>query len=350
MNNLCNILAHFLKITIIGFISVNLISCKVDNKFNIGQNNAIWAEAIFLRGIDPKHTKSLKEQDIVAFAENLKKYNIKYAFLFAGPFNKEGHLPEYPFSPTASKTIKFLKDNYPEIVILPWVGGIQNKTVFLEDTTWVRIALKDCKKLIETHSVTGLHFDFEFILKGDQYLERTEVNGGSVGIESYGENVIDFHKKFREMMPNAFISSVVVAPSPGTRPWKRKTPSNELEVLSNYIDQLSFLYFDTYLNKQYEFEKNCYSLLKVIQKLKESNRSHNVQFLIAIGTFTNALELQKYRDMNIENIPNTIETILKCSQSISPSNQIVDGISIYCNWETDDIEWNQIYKNWTHFK
>lgn len=322
-----------------------LMSCDSNKKVRIGQENAIWTEAAFFRGFNIRDSSDLAEEDILIYANKLKDNNIKYAFIFAGPFTKEGYLPDYAFSDAAITNVKLLKEIYPGIIVLPWIGGVQSKTVQLQDSVWVTNALNDSKRLIETLSVTGLHFDFEFILEGNPFFDRTEIKGGSIGIESYGNNVNEFHKKFRIMMPEAFISCAIVAPSPGTKPWKRKTPLNELKVLVNYVDQISFLYYDTYLNKQSDFEENCSSLISDIQVLR--NYNSNVQYLVAIGTFINPIELHKYRNMNIENIPNSLNTLKNCILNLSHDKQIVDGISIYCNWETDQNEWQQISKNWT---
>jgi len=54
--------------------------------------------------------------------------------------------------------------------------------------------------------------------------------------------------------------------------------------------------------------------------------------------------------MNIENVPNTLQTLRRSIQKVSPDEQLVDGISIFCNWETNKNEWKQIYNNWTKFK
>ena len=344
----------FRRIFLIGFIfaSVFLVlpSCNSGIDIRIGQENAIWTQSIFLRGFQPSTLQRLTDDDIFEYAKTLKQYNIKYAYLFAGPFNKNGYLPHYAFSDTAVNTVKLLRKFYPEIIILPWVGGIQNKTVYLDDSIWVRNALTDSKNLIKTLSVTGLHFDFEFIVKGDSLLERTVLEGGSGDSASYGYNVNEFHRKFRKLMPDAFVSSVVVATSPGTKPWKRKTSLDELKVLIHYVDQLSFLFYDTQINSQVEFEDNCTYLIKDIQNLKQSERILKVQYLIALGTFINEPELQKYRNMDIENIPNTLETLKECLLAVNSNEQIVDGIAIFCEWETDMLEWNQIYNHWTNQK
>jgi hypothetical protein len=328
-----------------------LICCTTTSKnVNIGQENAIWVESVFLRGYHPSDHTRLTDENLIKLAATLENNNIRYAYLFAGPFSREGFLPDYSFSDTAVQSVKTLKELYPGIVILPWVGGIQNKTVFLNDSLWVKNALSDSKRLINTLNVPGLHFDFEFILKGNDFLDRTEVVGGSGDIDAYGENVNEFHRYFRELMPEAFVSSVVVSTSPGTKHWKRKTTIKELTTLTRYVDQLSFLYYDTYLSSQRQFEENCKYLLKDIRELKKFEP--NVQYLISIGTFINALELQKYRNMEIENIPNSLKTIRSCQREVSSSEGIVevDGISIFCNWETDDSEWREIYKYWTGIK
>lgn len=332
-----------------GYIFLTLLTnCTSESIKNLGQENAIWSETVFFKGYYPSTQIKLTENHIIKHAETLKKNNIKYTYIFSGPFNTEGFLPNFAFSDTAINSVKLLKHYYPEVVILPWIGGLQNNTVYLDDSIWVQNALNDSKRLINTLSVPGLHFDFEFFMSGDPYLDELEVPGGSGDVDAYGNNVNDFFKKFRNLMPDAFVSSVVVATSPGTRPWKRKTTMEELEILTKYVDQLSFLYYDTYIGDQTVFEENCVYLLEDIQSLKEN--TPDVQYLVSIGTFINPVEFQKYRNMNIENIPNSLQTLRKCIQKVSRKNKIVDGISIFCNWTTDEYEWEEIYENWTKFK
>jgi len=332
-----------------GYILLILLTnCTGEKTKNLGQENAVWSESVFFRGYYPSTSVELTEDVIIEHAETLKKNNIKYTYLFAGPFSTEGFIPDYAFSDIAINSVKLLKQYYPDIVILPWVGGLQNKTVFLDDSTWVKNAINDSKRLINTLSVPGIHLDFEFFMSGDPHLDELEVPGGSGDVNAYGNNVNNFHKKFRELMPEAFVSSVVVATSPGTRPWKRKTTMDELKVLTKYVDQLSFLYYDTFISAQLEFEENCVFLLKDIQKLKAN--APDVQYLVSIGTFINPVEFQKYRNMDIENIPNSLQTLRKSIQEVSRKKQIVDGISIFCNWTTDEDEWEEIYDNWTKFK
>ncbi|WP_192346758.1 O-antigen ligase family protein [Algoriphagus sp. Y33] len=312
-----------------------------------GQDNAIWTEGIYLRGENITTGEKLTDLHIIKYAKTLKKYHVKYAYLFAGPYKEDGHLPEYPFSKTAIRSVKLLKEHYPEIVILPWIGGVQNKTVYINDSSWVKNAVEDTKLLVETLSVPGVHVDFEYIIPGDSFLDRNIKKEKIGDREMYGEHVNNFHKQLRSKLPEAFISSVMVATSPESSPWKRKFSLEELQKLTQYIDQLSFLYYDTQINDQETFQRNCTALIQDIKTLKAIN---DIQYLVAIGTFVNRPELQKYRNMEIENVPNSLNTIKTSSFQIDPSNKLVDGIAIFCDWETNLQEWNQFYVNWVEQK
>jgi len=327
-------------------ICLYIISCTSYSKTKIGQENAVWTESIFLRGFHPTTYQLLTEDYVKKYAETLKQNNIKYAYLFAGPFNSKGFLPDYAFSDTALNSVILLKRFNPDIIILPWVGGVQDVTVHLEDSVWRNNALQDSKRLIERLNVSGIHFDFEYVSEGNPYLDQILNKECSSNILSYGENVIRFHRLFRELIPDVFVSSVVVAPTPGTKPWKKKTSMEELSVLTRYIDQISLLYYDTSLDTQDDFETNCMNLLYSIQELKTDEP--DVQYLVSIGTFINEPELQQFRNLDIENIANSLKTIRTCLRKVDSDVQIIDGISVYCNWETDEDEWELIRKYWTH--
>ncbi|MFH6602299.1 hypothetical protein ACEZ3G_02330 [Maribacter algicola] len=309
-----------------------------------GQENAVWTESLYLRGYRPSTGRKLVEKDLRDYANILKENDIKYAYIFAGPFKKDGHLPQYPFSEQAKRSVSKIKEYYPEIRILPWIGGVQNKTVYLGDSVWVENALEDTQKLVETLGVSGIHIDFEYILKGDPYLDLTIEAEKQGDRKAYGKNVNLFHKKLRRILPNAFISSVVVSTSPNTKQWKRKTTIEELNVLLRYVDQLSFLFYDTQINKQQQFELSCIEQIRDIKILKKLNGDS--QFLMAIGTFINRPELHKYRNLEIESISNTIATIKNSSISVDTSMRVIDGIAIFCDWETDNSEWEEFRNNW----
>jgi hypothetical protein len=56
--------------------------------------------------------------------------------------------------------------------------------------------------------------------------------------------------------------------------------------------------------------------------------------------------LQHYRNLNIENITNTLNTIKKNTILVDAKNKLVDGISIFCDWETSSNEWSKFRDSW----
>lgn len=327
------------------FLLCAFFGCESRPYLNLPQNNALWTESIYFRGYRPSTNDTLTDSLIDSYCNKLTEQKIKYAYIFAGPFNEDGHLPSYAFSQIAKNSILKIKKRCPQISILPWIGGIQNKTVFLADPNWITNALYDTKRLYESLNCEGIHIDFEFVLKKYLYLD-TLIHQESPGdYEYYGVNVNNFHKKLRELLPNAFISSVVTATSNDTKPWKRKTSLTELEELTKYINQISFLYYDTEINDQDIFEKNCAHLMTDIKFLKD--RTPGVEYLIAIGTFINEPKYQHFRNLDIESIQNTLKTIKKVMLHPSNKKPAISGISIFGDWRTDEDEWNDIKKNWT---
>lgn len=319
-----------------GVIRSLLITISIINKI-------LWTEGLYLRGYNIRDNQPITDDDIRSFALTLKTHKIKYAYLFAGPFNVDGTLPEYPFSARAQKSVALLKKLYPELKILPWIGGVQNKQLYLGDSLWVANALFDTKRLIDSLQVPGVHVDFEYILKGEPALDSTTLAEKPGDVNSYGRNVNEFHRKLRKILPDSFISSVVVSTSPKTKHWKRKTTNQEIKTLINYVDQLSFLFYDTSITDQDVFNESCNYLLRDIQTL---NSIRDIQYLIGIGTFVNDKELQKYRNMEIENISNSLQTVNRGLASIETSENYLNGIAIACYWTTSDFDWRAFDKYW----
>jgi hypothetical protein len=323
-------------------------SCNDADLLLHGQENAVWSESIYLRGYKPSTNQILTDSLIYDYCETISKFGIKNIYLFAGPFRRDGHLPPYPFSPIAVQNIQKIKKKIPSVRILPWIGGVQNQSVFLNDSSWVTNALNDTKKLIEVLKVDGVHLDFEFILNNDTLLSSALEKEKPGDWESYGKNVNSFHRQLRKLVPQAFISSVVVPPLSDTKPWKRKTSMEELDPLVSEIDQISFLFYDTDIHEPKTFQANCDQLINVIQSLKKKHQ--RVQYLVAIGTFVNEPRLWHYRDLEIETISGTINAINSSLKKNSNGETIIDGMAIFCDWKTDAQEWNEFYKNWAKNK
>lgn len=128
-----------------------IILCSYSMAFAKG--NATQIKSTYFRGYDPVTKKNLTSEDVENLALRLKANHIRYAYIFTGPYENNGHLPNYAFSQKAKDSIATLKRIYPELKVLPWVGGIQNKTVHFERSSWVKNAIADTVKLIKTMPV-----------------------------------------------------------------------------------------------------------------------------------------------------------------------------------------------------
>lgn len=318
------------------FILIVLIHLSL-NSVASAKENATWVKSIFFRGFDPTTKKKLTVKDVEALAMRLKANHIRYAYIFAGPYENDGHLPSYVFSQQAKESIKILKEKYPELKVLPWIGGIQNKTVHLERVDWVKNAISDTEKLVKKLSLTGIHLDLEYVL-----FPSPEFNRKKLSANDYGKHWVNFHKHLRQALPNEFISGVVVSTASGTKPWKHKHPLNEIKEISPVVNQISFMFYETNIHELKTYRENLKEQLEQIKKLKSELKQKGPQYLLGVGTFSDQQALKEYRDLRFENPPKTLKWIKELEQEISPKSSIINGLAIYCEWMTTEQEWNEL--------
>lgn len=311
--------------------------------FQIGKEHATWARSLFFRGYEPTKGEPLTTADIELFVTTLAGSGVKYAYMFSGPFQGDGSLPDYAFSQTARNSIMRIKSIHPGIKILPWVGGIQNRTVKLGDRQWMLRAVEDTLRLVDTLPVDGIHLDFEYLLPGDGYLSPGKsMESNYPEMQLYDQGMIEFHAMLRSARPDLFVSSVVVSTASQTRPWKKKHDLDQIIQLARNVNQLSFLYYDTQIDDPVLYEEGMREQLLHMKKIRTNLAEAAPQLLIAIGTFVNEPELRHYRDMSLENLPYTLDLLKRLVTEVSPYFRIVDGLAIYCEWQTSAEEWRLI--------
>jgi len=307
------------------------------NSVASAKENATYVKSIFFRGFDPTTKKKLTVKDVEDLAMRLKANHIRYAYIFAGPYENDGHLPSYVFSLQAKESIKILKKIYPELKVLPWIGGIQNKTVHLERVDWVKNAIFDTAKLVKEMALDGIHLDLEYVL-----YPGPKFNYKKLSSDNYGVLWVKFHKILRLALPNEFISSVVVSTASGTKPWKHKHPLSEIKEVSSTVNQISFMYYETNIHELKIYSENLKEQLQQIKTLRNEIKQKIPQYLIGVGTFDIQKALSSYRDLRFENLPTTLKLMKELDQEISPKTTLVDGLAIFCEWETTDQEWNDL--------
>ena len=309
----------------------------------LGQENAAWSRSIFFRGFDPTTKERLTDKKLAEFASRLERNGIRYTYIFSGPFQKDGHLPAYAFSERTRASVEYLKKMHPKVKILPWIGGVEGKTVFLEDAAWVKNSLKDTAKLVGSIPFDGVHVDLEYVLFP---APSTFV----IPEKDYDAGWAQFHKKLRDALPCTFVSTVVVSSSLETRPWKHKHSVADIVEVSRVVDQLSFMFYETNLHELEAYRENIRSQLQQIRNMKDELGKKAPQYLFGIGTFKSEGSLKTYRDMRLENVPGTLAILKELTREVSPLKRIIDGLAIYCEWLTDPEDWRQIRTQWTEVK
>jgi hypothetical protein len=307
------------------------------NSVASAKENATWVKSIFFRGFDPTTKKKLTVKDVEDLAMRLKANHVRYAYIFSGPYENDGHLPSYVFSLQAKESIKILKKIYPELKVLPWIGGIQNKTVHLERVDWVKNAIFDTAKLVNDMAMDGIHLDLEYVLYPSPAFNRNQLD-----TSNYGMHWVKFHKLLRLALPNEFISGVVVSTASGTKPWKHKHSLNEVKEVSLILNQISFMYYETNIHELKAYKENLKEQLQQIKILKSEFKQNSPQYLIGVGTFSDQKALKDYRDLRFENPPTTLKLVKELEQEISPKISIIDGLAIYCEWMTNEQEWSEL--------
>jgi len=311
-----------------------------------GQQNAVWVQSWFFLGHQASTKEPLQDFHIVELAAHLRRAGMRYAFIFAGPFQKDGTLPGYAFSDTARRTVERLRDLVPEVTVLPWVGGVQDKTVFLGDPRWVDTAVHEAKRLVETLGVRGAHFDFEYISPAlEEVVRLVEVPEPRSPEAEYGANLVRFHERVREALPAAFISTVVPKTVPAVFSFKTRQTYDEVRELARYADQIAVIYYDTALHDQEAYEENLVAQLRDVEGWRRDLGTARREFLVGLGTFVNVEALRKYRDLAIENLPNEIATLKRAIRRVGEDCP-VDGVAIFCEWQTDEPEWNEFQDLW----
>ncbi|MCB0317694.1 MAG: hypothetical protein KDD56_02990 [Bdellovibrionales bacterium] len=320
--------------------SLNIESNKFENisTEGVGQlaKDALWVSGDFFRGVVVK-------SKVIDFARLLKANGIRYVYIFAGPFKVNGSLPFFAYSNSAKEVVRLLISEYPELVILPWIGGLQNKSVFLEKEDWVRHAVESISLLVGSLGVPGVHTDFELILPDSKYvLEERKIPTVKFDINQFGRLLVDFHLRLKNKLPNIFVSTVVGSTSHGVKLWKWQPEFDEIADLCKYTNQIALMFYDTKIKNKKDYEESLIEQLKHVRNWKESNCNASTDFLLGVGTFENSKPLDAYRDLKIENLENHFLTLKKIRKNMKGDSAFFDGNAIYANWTTDESEWETI--------
>ena len=297
-----------------------------------GHENATWVRITHGQQRPPTERDPGREPQVSSEAvvrdraRRLRHGNIKYPLVFVGPFRLDGGLPAYPFGERIRRSFRILREEHPDAVPLPWVGGIEGKQLRLEDPGWVATAVDETARLIDALEVKGVHVDFENLL-----LERPPDL-------TYPDHVNRFFRELRRRLPGAFISAVIPSTAPGVRSWKQPHSVTQVDELVGLVDQLIVLFYDTSIQDPGAFEAEL--AIQIDHFARWKARAPHTQLLVAVGTFVNGPALRRFRDLEVESIEHHFVALVR-AMAPHPA-QVVDGSAVYCEWQTDASEWARL--------
>lgn len=305
------------------FLSFDLFDPNSDANWNLG-HNGIWLQHGWL-GDDTWFNKYDKQDlkkklrnpaAIRNLVKNVQDSNIEYLFPHLAPSTLSGHLLETDHN----QTKRFLAET-KGMQVLPWVGGVIGKQVFIEDRDWRQTFNDSILTLLDRYpTLAGIHINIE-----------PWPSGNAILLELLGD--------LRKRLPHGKILSVAAYPPPTV--WQ---PSLQIHWQQEYYkdigevtDQLVVMMYDTGISFSWVY-KNLIS-----RWTRDILRWANVKsILLGLPAYDDVGV--GYHDPDVENLANGLVGVAKGLARFKMIPLAYEGICIYSEWEMDEREW-QILKN-----
>ena len=258
-----------------------------------------------------------RNQEVVrALAAKFRARHITDVIPHLCPADIEGPIPAVD----ATQTEKFL-DEFAGFRVMPWIGGPNGGSARYRNEKWRQAFLGSVKQLLATHPrFAGVHLNVEPLTSGDaDFLELLD--------------------ELKASLPTGKLLSIAAYPPP-TR-WQ---PSEDVHWNESYFrevakrcDQIAVMMYDTSLRAP-----KLYQNLMATWTTEVMNWSEGKPVLLGVPTYSDTGVA--YHHPRVENLPNALSGIHRgLSRQPLPANY--QGVAIYCDWETDDSEWNHFQEH-----
>lgn len=282
------------------------------------RSNGIWLSHGWL-GADEWFQKHGKTNQLVQFrnrenierlAARLREHHITDLYPHLCPAEPDGSLP--PHDPR--QTEAFL-DVTRGLRVIPWVGGPNGSSARPHKPAWRTTFARSLRQLLLQHPrLAGVQINVEPLTSGD-------------------DNLLRLLEEIRKEIPEGRLLSVAAYPPP-TR-WQ---PSPEIHWDEAYFrevarrsDQMAVMMYDVG-----QRSSKAYQRLMAAWTAEVLAWSEGKPVLLGVPTYDDAGS--GYHDPAVENLRSALLGIHRgLSRETLPAHY--QGISLYCEWETDDAEW-----------
>lgn len=288
-----------------------------DGRHDLGQNG-IWLGHGWLggdrwfaeNGKTNEITKFRDPANIRALAEILRQHHIKDVFPHLCPSSPYGKLPEVD----GMQAERFLTE-FEGFRVMPWIGAPAGPSARTSNAKWRATFIESITNLLADHPrFAGVQINIEPLTSGDK-------------------DFLNLLEQIHAALPKDKLLSVTAYPPP-TR-WQ---PSPDVRWDKNYFgevakrcDQLAVMMYDTGVRvpKIYEHIMAGWTSQVLLW-------SKDKPVLLGVPTYEDAEA--EYHNPKVENLRTALLGIHKGLGAPLPANY--QGVALYCEWETDQDEWN----------
>ena len=295
-----------------------------DGRHDLGQNG-IWLghgwlgddEWFIANGKTNELSHFRDVQQIRTLSALLKQHHIKDVFPHLCPSDAYGNLPGID-----GAQAKHFLAGFHEFRVIPWIGGPAGTSTRYPDPKWRALFIRSITNLLATYpDFAGVQINIEPLTSGDK-------------------DFLILLENIHAALPPGKILSVAAYPPP-TR-WQ---PSADVHWDESYFrevarrsDQMALMMYDTGVRVPKIYEHIMADWTREVLAWSDGK-----PVLLGVPTYNDTGV--DYHHPKVENLRTALLGIHRAlAVEAIPSNY--QGVAIYCEWETDNDEWNYFQ---THF-
>lgn len=106
------------------------------------------------------------------------------------------------------------------------------------------------------------------------------------------------------------------------------------------------MFYDTAIQDKDIYRKGIIKQLEDIKSARRKQERRSTQYLLGVGTFVNEPRLHKWRNLELEGLKPHFAALRSALTAVKSKGNLIDGIAVFCDWETDQSEADTIRREW----
>ncbi len=285
-------------------------------------HNGIWLQHGWLGADDwfdrynkDELRKQLRSDRAVReLADRLRGAGIDWIFPHLAPVTPAGLLPGID----EAQARRFLRETRG-MKVVPWIGGVVGKQVFVNDPEWQRNFIRSVVSLLESWpQFAGVHLNIEPWPSGNPALT-------------------DLLRELKTALPDGRILSIAAYPPPTL--WQ---PAMDIHwdreyyrTVSKIADQVVVMFYDTGVPFSWLYRR-------LVASWTEEVLSWQTDAAILLGLPAYDDRGTGYHRPGVENLVNGLAAVSAGLAGCTEIPKTYQGIAVYSEWEMDEEEWRQL--------